>query len=153
MARQSDLRVDLCSILSGSLAIRATFLLLKVQFVADDNALAVVGQRMDKSQEARREAFVTNSSLINEWYSKVEPVLARLPRDFRVGRFGAAYEVRQMVETMNNRLKGGTLSGRDKDYRLDTVGAIKLQQKIGHTVEAIRAQLSGDETEIIPLDE
>lgn len=123
------------------------------QFVADDNALAVVGQRMDKSQEARREAFVTNSSLINEWYSKVEPVLARLPRDFRVGRFGAAYEVRQMVETMNNRLKGDTLSGRDKDYRLDTVGAIKLQQKIGHTVEAIRAQLSGDETEIVPLDE
>lgn len=125
------------------------------QFVADIHALDIVGKRQSEVAAARQEAFVTNCSLINQWFERVAPVLDRLPRDFKVGRFSATLEVRSMVESMNNRLNGSESRGKDKDYRLDPAGAISLQKKIGHTIEAIKTQLSGggaDETEIVPLD-
>jgi len=57
-----------------------------------------------------------------------------------------------MVESMNARLTGDVRTGIKKDYRIDPAGAISLQLKIGNTVEQIKAQLRGDETEIVPLD-
>ncbi|OYX39713.1 hypothetical protein B7Z00_00345 [Candidatus Saccharibacteria bacterium 32-50-10] len=125
------------------------------QFVADAHALDVIGQRSVAVREARLDTFVTNCGVVNKWYAEVAPVLAQLPSEFKVGRFSAAREVKSMVESMNARLTGNVKSGRDKDYRMDPAGAISLQKKIGHTIEAIKTKLGGevDETEIVPLDE
>jgi len=57
---------------------------------------------------------------------------------------------------MNMRLAGDDRVGRDKNYLLDPLGAVRLQLKIAHAVSAIRAKLDEgthpDETEIVPLD-
>ena len=126
------------------------------QFVADAQALEVLGKRTSATQESRRDAFVSNCEVVNEWYAQVAPILANLPHDFKVGRFSAAWEVASMIETMNARLVGDEKTGRKKDYRSDPAGAISLQKRIGHTVEAIKQKLSGediDETEIVPLED
>jgi len=61
------------------------------QFVADAHALDIRGRRSFAVQEARKETFVTNCDLINEWFRRVLPTLDRIPEDLKVGRFGAVY--------------------------------------------------------------
>jgi len=78
--------------------------------------------------------------------------LDSLPNNQQVRRL--VYQLKEMIETMNIRLQGEQRSGIDKSYKLDPVGAIRLQKKIGHTVEQLKATLSQPEPVeeiIIPL--
>lgn len=129
------------------------------QFVADHHVFDILGERSKAASEDRQEAFRKNCQILNEWYAEAAPILNQVPRDIKLERFGAAYQIGRMVETMNNRLNGNESRGRNKRYGLDPVGAINLQKRIGHSVEHVREQLRefiGDGVrpgdQIIPLD-
>ncbi len=122
------------------------------QLVADMHVLDVIGQRSIQASKNHEEAFITNCEIINNWYAEVSPVLDSLPNNQQVRRL--VYQLKEMIETMNIRLQGEQRSGIDKSYKLDPVGAIRLQKKIGHTVEQLKATLSQPEPVeeiIIPL--
>lgn len=138
---------------------KTTNLTAVYQFVADVYTYEIMARRASAVSEARRDAFVANCQLINDWYEKVTPVLSRLPRTIKIHGFDATSQIRSMVETMNARLSGDESRGVRKDYKLDPAGAINLQKRIGYSVEDIKTALQEilepktDEGEIIPLDE
>lgn len=126
------------------------------QVVADMHALDVIAQRSIRVDSACQETFVKNCQVVNEWYLGASQILSGLPDDPQVRRLSS--QLREMVETMNIRLEGKENSGFNKDYRLNPVGAINLQKKIGHIVEKLKAQIDAlahpevDEGEIVPLE-
>lgn len=139
-------------------ATKALDLTAVYQFVADAHALDIMGARSVAVEQDRKDAFVRNCEIVNRWYGDVLPKLSELPTDLKAGgsRFGAVFEIKQMVECMNIRLAGEERSGINKDYRRDPAGAISLQKRIGHITNAINVLLSGsevDESEIVPLDD
>jgi hypothetical protein len=124
------------------------------QFVADSHALEVIGQRNIAVQQVRKDAFVENCAIVNEWYAQVEPILAALPRTMRIEQSSVAWHIKSLVESMNTRLEGSVKYGRDKDYARDPAGAISLQKRIGHAVELVKDMIRKDLSveEIIPLE-
>ncbi|MSR68250.1 hypothetical protein EXS66_00505 [Candidatus Saccharibacteria bacterium] len=153
------------------------------QFIADSNTYSVLAERDKLASRSRKEAFIANCELIESWYADVQPILDKLPFsikvDFRYNKImptqgrvlneaadgmakgrqvPAAYQVQKLVETMRRRLVSDKSTGKDKNYKYDTAGAISLQKKIGHVIREINQQLLEartpriDEEEIVPLE-
>lgn len=126
------------------------------QFAASLHAQKVLAMRLDAVREARQQMFVANCSAINAWYTSVKPVIDRLPPGFKGDRHAASWELSDLIGGMNERLTSTQKTGRTKSYMYDSVGAIKLQIKINHLVNAIKSRLDqyvpSEELEIIPLD-
>jgi hypothetical protein len=125
------------------------------QVVADIHALDIIGKRSLSVQNARQETFVANCETVNTWYEEVKEQLQLLPEDPDIRKL--RFKIVDMIETMNKRLEGKEKSGFNKDYRLDSAGAINLQKRIGYTVEELKDYLNSvglkeDEGLIVPLE-
>ncbi|MEM4736849.1 MAG: hypothetical protein QXD41_03175 [Nitrososphaeria archaeon] len=124
------------------------------QLVADTHVLDVIGQRSLRARKDHEEAFIRNCGIINDWYDEVSPTLDSLLNYNNEQIKRLVYQLKTMIETMNIRLNGEQKSGINKSYKIDTIAVIRLQRKIGHTIEQLKATLSQPEPVeelIIPL--
>jgi hypothetical protein len=127
------------------------------QFVANSHAYDVLAERILAVRGQRQETFVANCEVINAWYEAAAPIIKKLPVNFTGSdKLPAGWEINNLIETMNTRLTSTDRSGRDKSYKVDSVGAINLQKRIGNLVATIKQKLEvagqPDETEITPLE-
>lgn len=106
------------------------------QFAAYSFALVVIGHRSIEVDRLRSEAFVANCQVVNDWYERLQGTLEVLSRYHRFK--GVCFNIKEMVETMNDRLTGNETTGYKKRYSQDPAGAIRLQQRIGYTIETLK---------------
>lgn len=118
-------------------------------FVAYNHALDTLGQRRSKTDKLNQEIFVANYQVITTWYAQNAEVLDKLQKE---GAKRLVAQIKNMLNTMYIRSEGEEIAGAGKNYRIDPVGAITLQKKIGYTVEEIKTLLAKGEGEIIPLE-
>jgi hypothetical protein len=153
------------------------------QFIADDFAFDVLAKRIGDSQATAKERFERNCNLINDWFEETKTLVDQLPKEFRLKRLErdgrkkkyfikerkivyenvtARTSILGMIEDIRIRL-AGTGDGRTlrhKSVDEDPTGALNHQLRLGHTIAALKAQLTeymipseGSIEEITPFDE
>jgi hypothetical protein len=133
------------------------------QFVADDFAFEVLGRRRTVKQATAQERFKANCDLIEAWLKEAGPLLDQIPRDFRMRRRDerkhsfrrhqpqrAQYDsspagprIRKMIEDIKIRRDGtgDPKTPRHKPMKFDPSGALNHQLRLGHMIDALRAEL------------
>jgi hypothetical protein len=128
------------------------------RFVAYDYAQSIVMWERDLiADKARQEGYKANCEIVDAWYSEVSELMDELEQNEYVGF--AVKNIKEMIESMHNRLTGTYTTGFDKDFKMDPAGAMSLQRKIGHKVRELKLMLGKskrgirviEEAEIVPL--
>lgn len=106
------------------------------QAATDLFARDVIGERAKQADAIRQRDFVVNAGVIHTWLESVSGVMNAVPVDSELGK--RWQKIVQLIATMNARLNGNELSGPNKHYRQDVVGALRLQLLIGHQVRELK---------------
>ena len=125
------------------------------QFVANHFAYSVLMNRSVVTKKLNEAAFEENCQIIKDYYESIQPLLAELPADLRMGiPVGTRGQIRTMrpqqhldnlIEFMNARLaKRDKGRGMSLGYKANAVRALRLQYRIAHFIEDINAYLRGD---------
>lgn len=126
------------------------------QFVADNFALRVIGERKSQSDPQIRQQCLENAAAIEEWFAEHQAVIDQLPSDFRLVKpdhisrsrmdrifqnASARAELRGLVHIMRARLNSGEQRGFLRSLDADPAGFHGLQTRIAIAVNRIREQL------------
>ena len=132
------------------------------QFMADRQAIDIIGARLAKQQNYTKDNFFKNQEIIEQWLSETQELLASIPKEFRLERyskskrtaptrriskyenFSAITSIMSTIADLRIRADGSGASKtrRHKPYNLDPQGALNHQLKLGHLVENLKQQLT-----------
>lgn len=130
------------------------------QFIADEFALDVIGQRKTAASGDIRQRFSDNCEIIKAWREEVDELFAQIPRDVRVQllpRQKKNYRRRQQkpktipavfaVDTMIRKIEirrdgtGNPRNPNEKPFDLNPSGAFRNQLALGHLVNNLKDAL------------
>lgn len=130
------------------------------QFIADEFALDVIGQRTDVAGGDIRKVFDANIEIIKQWRTEADELLTSLPKGIRVHlrkpknktnyrRYSSpertwdpAFAIDSMIHKITVRGENTGTTRTEKPFKLDPSGALRHQLALGHIVSNLNSVIA-----------